>query len=311
MSLLRSSLLATLAVVATSCGSKSEKAATVAGGAASSASPAANAGEGFQFTLSMTTDASAGQPVAAAGIVMQTKVRVLGSDVRMDFESDANPSMRKGSFMLMGASSPKLTVVNPIERKAIVIDPAQMAGVAGAMGGGQQMKMDVADVSSRTEELGPGETILGFTTKKYRVTNGYTMNISVMGRTTSSRTESVSTMQVSEELGSMAPAFQNFGERFANAFLGFGGDAMKKIMELNRSLPRGFALAQEQVTTATAMGRTMTTTSRLRVSAFTRGGVTAAYFVVPDGLTTVDMMQEMQAKLPRRGNAVGAPPVRP
>jgi hypothetical protein len=256
----------------------SAKRASTAGGGASRA-------EGFRFRYSMTTSAPDRAGAQSSAGTMDVSVQVLGGDVRMDFLGDANPIMKKGWYMLMTSASPKLTIVNPVAKTATVMDPA---GTESAMAG---MKMDVTNATSKVEELGPGETILGFTTRKFRVTNGYTVNMTVAGQTMSSQTQSVSTMDVSEQLGATAPAFQNFGERFANAFVGLGGNGMKQLMELNGKLPKGLALSQEQVVTATVMGRSTTTTSRMRVTSFERGGVEPAVFVLPAGLTTRTMMQ--------------------
>lgn len=234
-------------------------------------------GEGFRFTMTGTTE-TPGLPREAQGPQpTTTTVRVLDGKARIDFAQGATPGMANGGWMLVESDGARMSIVDPSAKQVTVMD--SLAGLGG-MGG--MMQMTVTDTSSRIEDLGAGEAILGFSTHKYRMTIGYTMAMAMMGAAMPMRTEQVTVAHLSDDLGLLATGFDAFEKSFGATMGGMmGSEAAKVIKVLNDRRPKGFPLMQE-MTSHSIRGRDTTTTrTTFRVTELTRGGVSAADFTVP------------------------------
>ncbi len=269
-----------------------------AGAAKSATSQASSSRDGYRFTITTTTRVESSAPGASSlpAQVMESEVRVLGGKMRMDYLTDVGPMMKKGTYAVMDSEGAALTQINMADSTGVLIDGK---GVKEIVGRQSDTKMDISAVSSRTEALGPGETILGFATKKYRVTNNYTLTLAMMGRPIVTQNQVTTILHVNEEIDVIRPVFQQMTERFAASF--GSGDAMRKLTELNRNMPKGFALRQEQETRMVSAGIVATTHIDVAVTKFARGGVRAEDFVIPPSIRMIDMATVMReaARAPR------------
>ncbi len=139
-------------------------------------------------------------------------MKIRGGTARVDFATEMGPVMRKGSYMLVDAGTKQLMFVLPDDKRIISMDSAGGSPMAAMQG---MMQMTVTDTLSRVEELGPGETVMGFSTRKYRVQRAYTMRMTMMGRPIDIRNESVATLHVSNDIGARDPGFDAFARSFA------------------------------------------------------------------------------------------------
>jgi hypothetical protein len=287
-----------------SSGAASRSTTDSSGAASAATAAAADDGDGFHFTYRGTATTTGG-PVQGSQTPRDysATVRIRGGKARVDFASEMGRVMRKGSYMLVDAASRQVMIVLPEEKRIITMDSAG-GSLTKAMRG--VMTMAVTDTSSRVEDLGAGETVLGFTTRKYRVTRAYTMRMTMMGRSTDIRHESVATIHMSRDIDALDPAFDAFARSFTTA-MGTGageGDAMTTIGALNKGLPKGFAVLQEEESRSTSAGSTTVTRTTWRVTDFGRGGVDAGDLAAPEGYAKGDMMSMQR----RGGNAMSRPP---
>ena len=234
-------------------------------------------GDGFRFTMTGTTETPGLSGEAKGPQPTTTTVRVLDGKARIDFAQGATPGMANGGWMLVESDGARMSIVDPSTKQVTVMD--SLSGLGG-MGG--MLQMTVRDTSSRIEDLGAGETILGFSTHKYRMTIGYTMAMAMMGAAMPMRTEQVTVAHLSDDLDLLATGFDAFEKSFGATMGGMmGNEAAKVIKVLNDRRPKGFPLMQEMTSRSIRGPDTTTTRTNFRVSELTRGGVSAADFTVP------------------------------
>jgi hypothetical protein len=312
----RGAVVLGVAMLTVACGG--EGAAKPGGDSAATtatARPAAGRGEGYTLRFTSSSTVERGRvPRGADGTArteMMGTVKLQGGKARLDFNqlpqsptSGAPSAIQEGGFMLLDAGTKRFIMVNPKTREAIQMDGDLSAAMAGPM----MPKFDVSDVTSRTEDLGAGETILGFATRKYRISNAYTLSVSMMGQTQRMRNEQVTEVQSSDEIAAFDPAFAMFQETFQNSFGGIMKDVVDKLKAANPTgfAPRGFVLAQTSRNLVVANGDTTVTNSTLRVTQFQPGAVVASEFAVPADVKVVDLKQMMAESMKRAGRAAGA-----
>jgi hypothetical protein len=130
---------------------------------------------------------------------------------RIDVTESLSPGgmMAAGTYMITSRSKGTVTSVDPAKHQYTVIDIAELGKTAtdlqAAMGG--VAKTEFADVKVSLEDLGAGEPLEGYATYKYRLTQSFTMNMTIMGRTISTPSQSTTDLWVAPQLdGLMDPS---------------------------------------------------------------------------------------------------------
>lgn len=249
-------------------------------------------GDGYDMTIRQTM-----QSTGRIGVVtgeprtVDTRVRILDGRLRIDARSDAIPSLRPGSFVLMDAAAGRMQMVDTAAREVMVVDGAAMRTLFGAT------SMTVRDTSSSREDLGPGETILGYPTRKYRVTIRYAVesngsaDVYVTYLTTG-------TLQMSEQVAALDAGFGSFGRRLLDGNgVPIADASSATLAALAKAMPAGFALQGDMETRLSIRSHEESTRSEWRVLSLARGGVHAADVTAPVGYTIVDMNAMLQQSL--------------
>lgn len=280
-------LLATASPVAPT--SSPITALVVAPDAVARITPAAAEGWRFKWKVTAQSDGKGAQSNPSM------TVSLLPGKARMDFEGDAKqPGMGKGGYMILDAEKGLMTVVSPEEKKAMVMDPSALGNVMSAMGASGLVKMDVSDVKVAVEPLGAGEKLLGYDTKRFRVTRSHSMSVSVFGRKTTTKDESVSELWMADRFID-GRAFEEWAKSFARGVGGIGGDGFKKLMEAEEAnMPKGVPLKQVQKSTSTDdKGNVTTSTITMEMQELKKTSLDASLFEVPAGYEVVDMKAQM------------------
>jgi hypothetical protein len=255
------------------------------------ATPAPIAADGWRFKWKVTVQSEQKGVPATPSMT----VSLVAGKARMDYEGEVNqPGMKKGGYMILDADKGTMTMVSPEDKKAMIMDPAAIGNAMGAMGASGMVKMEVADAKVDVESLGAGESILGYPTKRYRISRSHTMNVSVMGRKNSSKESSVSEVWMADKFIE-DKAFEAWAKNFARGMGSMGGDAMKQLMELEQAkMPKGIAL--KSVTTSTSTdpkGKAVATTMTMEMQELKKTSFDASLFEVPAGYEVVDMKAQL------------------
>ena len=259
--------------------------------------PALADGWRFKWMVSAGTPGAAPAPASGPGSM---SVALVPGKARMEF-AGANPMGRQGGFMILDATAGTMTMVDAERREAMVIDPEAMGGAIAGMGIGGMVKTDVRDIAVDVTPLGSGERLLGYATTRYRIVRAYTMAVTVMGRTTTTRHRSEGTVWIAERFMD-DPAFELWAKRFASSFGRASGEGLRKLVDAESAkAPKGMALKQVLTSTDTDdKGVATTTTTTMEMTELKRASIPDADFQVPSGYKVVDtraQMAEAQAEM--------------
>ncbi len=245
--------------------------------------------DGWRFRWKVT--AEGGERGASAQPSMT--VSLIPGKARMDFEEVQRGGMvKKGGFIVLDATKGTMTVVDPEEKKAMVMEPQALGGMMDAMGG--MMKMEVSDVKVATESMGAGEAILGYATRKYKVTRAFTLTVTVMGRKNVTKDQSESEVWVADRVIDDR-AFEEWAKNFGRGFGGMGGGAFKALIEAEQAnAPKGTVLKSVTRSTNTdAGGKATTVTTTMEMQELKKLSLDAGLFEVPAGYEVVDLKAQL------------------
>ena len=208
---------------------------------------------------------------------------------RLDFTQSMSPPgamMSSGTYMISNTTKGTTTTVDPAKHQYTVIDLADLAKTSAAlqqsMGG--MMKTELTDVKVDIEDLGAGEPLEGYSTVHYRMTESYTMKMSIMGHTSESATHATSEFWVAPQLDEI----MNPGARPSSAVVPGPMAALSaEIAKAYAKVRKGVVLKSVNTTQSENGGKTRATTMTMVISNVKRVPVSASAFEVPAGYTKV------------------------
>lgn len=260
------------------------------------ATPHATALDGWRFSWQVTSLETNGKKTEANTPPSMTVSFVPGK-MRIEFPEGSVPKgQKKGTYMLMDATSGEMTIVVPEERSAMIMNLGAVGGAMGSIGQSRLMRMDVSDAKTGVEKLGAGDKILGHATTRYRITRDYTMTITVMGRKNRSTHHSVTEAWFASERFIDDKVFEAWSQSYTGGMNGMIGDAMKTLQEADAAVPKGILLKQI-VTSSDTDDKGNKTESKLAMEMreLERASLDASLFRIPDGYDVTDMKKEMAA----------------
>ncbi|MDQ6831587.1 MAG: DUF4412 domain-containing protein [Gemmatimonadota bacterium] len=249
---------------------------------------------GIVYTFRMTSTMPNGKPTSGKG-------QVAGSQARLDFD----PGSQAGLQMLGGTSGyiivkndGSMTIVDPDKKQYFTLGSDAMGGMMTAVSG--MIKMEIKDLKTDIEKVGPGGTMLGYPTTKWHMTQSYSMKMSVMGRGSETASSTSSEIYVATGLADLLNPFTNMSKTMgrmlgnANAFAELSkqsADAFKKV----NGVPLKTVM---DITSTDDKGTARTSNMTYEITSISKADIPNSVFEMPAGYTSVD--------LPTAQPAVGA-----
>jgi len=166
---------------------------------------------------------------------------------------------------------------------------AGMSKMVNAVGG--LVKMEMSDIKIDAQDLGPGETIQGYATHHYRMTQNYTMNVKMFGRSSKSRSESTTDYYCAPALRALSNPFVSNSQAWASSFDMFNNPDYKTQMQAaSAKIQYGVPVKTVIKTVATdEKGKVTTSTVTSEMVNFRNTDVPSSTFAIPAGYTQVQM----------------------
>lgn len=270
-------------------------AAALAAAALLSARPAAQAQSGVTFTYRVQSTAAARDARSgnAPSPNMIATVRMSGGNARMDFREGSMPMTRNGGYVLIRGADRQLVFVNPQDKQAMVIAADNLGAGLGSLTNNALVKMTVRDPRFSFEELGAGEPILGYPTRRVRTRSGSTTEMRILGRTQRSSESSETEMWIATRpAGLDASALEAWSRSFGSGLRRTNPGLAAQMADYQRKYGDGLALRAVTVTQMTdEQGKATTDTTRMEVTELSRANVPASLFEVPSDYQVVDTRQ--------------------
>jgi len=230
-----------------------------------------------------------------------------GGNSRIDVSESLAPGgmMGAGTYMITSSSKGTVTSVDPAKHQYTVIDIAELgktaADLQAAMGG--IAKTEIADIKVAMEDLGPGEPLDGYATYKYRLTQAFTMNMTIMGHTISTPSLSTTDIWVAPQLdGIMDPSAR---PTFTTP-TGPMAELTKQLMTAYGKMRKGLMLKRVTTSEGGTGDHKHTTTMTTTITNVKKSPISASVFEVPAGYAKVALMDAVGASAQAQAAAARA-----
>lgn len=246
---------------------------------------------GLTFDVRVTTGDS------AAGTHQTGQGWIAGNRTRLDLAGGMpNAPMQAGagqnvSIIVEDSSGTSLVALVMHDQKKVMYPSRMMAQLKEMMASfGEMPKMSFTVSNLRVDTLGAGETISGFTTRRYKIAADIRMTVD-MGEIVDQTMHIESEGDFAEELADFAdPLRDTRGFRSMTAGMPWMDSTASAEMEkLVRAAPRGLALRQVDRVTGVTEGEMPTPTTTTTLSNIKRASFSPSVFQVPEGYGEMEM----------------------
>jgi len=201
----------------------------------------------------------------------------------------------KGSYFVVRDAGKEMLMVVPREKQYMKWDIATMlAGmskVVNAVGG--FVKMQISDVKIDAQDLGAGESVQGYPTKHYRMTQNYTVSASFLGKSSKNRTETTVDYYFAPNLRIANPFVSNSQQMAMMAQFDMfkNSDYQSQMASATAKLPKNGVPLRTVTTTVTTdeKGKQETTTAVMEMVNFQKTNVPKSEFEIPSDYKMVEM----------------------
>lgn len=230
-------------------------------------------------------------------VVMSGRASVTSRAGRLDIDEaskERGAMADKGGYILYDPTS--MMIVSPKDRQILkfTFDDLEkgMSALAASVPG---MRIAITDVAVNFEKLGPGETLLGMSTTRYRVTQDYKLAMKVAFMNRNSTEHIVQEYWMADQKSGFANPFARLG-----SMRPVGGGAFAELMsrtaEATAKMGTGIPVRTLTTTTSTNdKGETTTNVATMEVTELKAGNVDDALFVPPTDYQVLDMGAQTKA----------------
>jgi hypothetical protein len=253
--------------------------------------------QGLSYDMSTMATAPDRTGAVATRTMMAAHGQFASGNSRIDVTQSMAPGgmMGQGTYMITSASKGTVTSVDPAKHQYTVIDIAELGKTANDMQTALSgvAKIEIANVKIDVQDLGAGEPLDGYSTFKYRITQAYTMNMSVMGRTISTPTQSVTEVWVAPQLdGLMDPS----ARPPVATTTGPMAELTKQLSVAYAKMRKGLMLKRVSTIESGEGARKHTTTITTTITNVKRSAISRSVFEVPAEYTKVELMDAVAAQ---------------
>jgi hypothetical protein len=201
----------------------------------------------------------------------------------------------KGAYFIVKGGGQEMLMVDPNQKQYMKWDIASMmAGmskVVNAAGG--FMKMQMSDVHIDAQDMGAGGNIEGYPTRHVRMTQNYTMNVSVLGRSKKTQNQSTTDYYFAPSLRIANPFVSNSQQMSMMSQLDVfnNSDYMNQLKAANAKIPKT-GVPLKTVTTVVATddkGKADTTVTTMEMVNFHGSNIPASAFTIPSDYKMMEM----------------------
>lgn len=163
--------------------------------------------QGLAYDMKMSIQKGTGAAAGDAQVMMSGHGKFQDGNSRMDMDESVMPSgiMGKGTYVIVKNATRNEWIVDPAKQQyfEMNVDSATKFSMASTNLFGGLVKMETSDVTVDVQPMGPGETIQGYSTMKYRLTTSYVSKTSVLWKKTKTTNRITSDMWVAPQLSGL------------------------------------------------------------------------------------------------------------
>jgi len=215
----------------------------------------------------------------------------------------------KGTYFIMKNGGAEMFLVNPAEKSYMKWDMANMmAGLSKAMNAmGGLVKMQMSDVKIASHDMGAGETVQGYPTKHIRMTQNYTMSVSMFGRSSKTKSEATTDFYFAPTLKIANPFVSNSHQMSAMGDMFNNPDYKTQLTAAMARMPKNGVPLKTLTTTVSTddKGKQETSVTVMEMVNFKASNIPASAFAIPHDYALIEM-PSLNASLSGASGASGS-----
>jgi len=245
----------------------------------------------FNYRVTSTSDDKRRREASS----MYATVRMQDGNIRMDYVEGMTPLGKKDGYVLIQGDAQKFVVVNPKDKQAMVMTADGFGSGLGALMNNPMLKMTISNTSFRFKDLGAGETMLGYKTRKVRTWYSSTMELKAMMMPDQKIVSNDSSDQWIAQIDIGQGSFEQWAKSFGSGVRSTNPELAEQLKAYNSEYGRkGMPLKTVTWSSQTdKKGKVTTDVMTMEVTDLKAGDIDASVFEIPKGYEVVDLTKMM------------------
>jgi hypothetical protein len=226
---------------------------------------------------------------------MYATVRMQDGNIRMDYVEGMTPLGKKDGYVIIQGDAQKFIVVNPKDKQAMIMTADGFGSGLGALMNNPMLKMTISNTSFRFKDMGAGEPMLGYKTRKVRTWYSSTMELKAMMMPDQKIVSNDSSDQWIAQIDIGQGSFEQWAKSFGSGVRSTNPELAEQLKAYNTEYGRkGMPLKTVTWSSQTdKKGKVTTDVMTMEVTDLKAGDIDAAMFEIPKGYEVVDLTKMM------------------
>jgi hypothetical protein len=224
-------------------------------------------------------------------------VRMSSGSIRMDYANGTSPMGAKGSYVVIDGKTKTFMIVNPQDKAVLAMDAGTFGSGMGAMLNNPMIKIAITNMSFRFKDMGAGETMLGYRTRRVRLYNNSTVEVKVLGRTNRTTTSDSSDQWVAQGVELDDASLEAWGRSFASGVKSTNPELAAELSRYQNEYGRtGLALRTVTWSTQTDdKGKAQSDSVLMQITDLRKGDIDPSIYAIPSDYTVTNLGETMTA----------------
>ena len=228
---------------------------------------------------------------------MFANVSMQDGNIRMDYLEGVTPLGQKNGYVLVQGDAGRFVVVSPKDKQAMIMTADGFGSGLGALMNNPMLKMTMSNTTFRYKDMGPGDAVLGYKTRRVRTWYSSTMELKAMMMPDQKIVTNDSSDQwiaTGIDLGS-PKNMEQWAKSFASGVKSTNPELAAELKKYTNEYGKsGMALKTITWSTQTdKKGKVTADTVTMEVTELKTGDIDPSMFEIPKGYQVTDMSQMM------------------
>lgn len=246
---------------------------------------------GLTFTYKVTSSSSDKRAKEARD--MLATVRLQDGNARVDYVSGQAPMGQKGAYILVTSSPAQFAIVNDKDKQVMIMEPSMLGSTFGAMLNNPMLKLTIKNAKFSYKDMGAGEEIMGYKTRRVRVYNSSDTEMKIVIKTMKYSNSDSSEQWIAQGINADVDedALAAWGKAFTSGLKTTSPELAAEFAKYDREYGRnGLALKSTTWSTQTdEKGKATTDVVTMEVTDLKKGAIDAAMFKIPSNYKVTDL----------------------
>lgn len=224
---------------------------------------------------------------------VNARVRMQGGNARMDYVEGKGPMGQKGAYILLTSSPAQFSLVNDKEKQVMVMDPTLLGSGFGALMDNPLMKLTIKNSKFSYRDMGAGETVLGYKTRRVMVYNSAETEMKIIGMTRRSSSSDSSEQLVAVGMNADVDeaSLAAWGKSFTSGLKATNPELAAEFAKYDKEYGRtGMVLKSTTWSTMTDnKGKVTTDMTTMEVTELTKGAIDPSVFAIPANYSVMNL----------------------